>query len=105
VKLGLENIVPYDSTTFADRYRLRGEVPNAVQLLFRPDLVHMLEAVPIGREWTIESAGNWMIFYQTGTILEPEALGDALANAGAWLNLFYGREFFRVPAAMTAAVV
>jgi hypothetical protein len=97
VKLGLENIVPYESTTFSERYRLRGEVPNAVQVLFRPELVRMLEALPTESEMAIESAGDWMIFFQPGKLIEPDGLGEAISQAGELLNAFYGREYFRLP--------
>jgi hypothetical protein len=93
-KLGMANIVPYESTTFAQRYALRGEIPDAIQVLFRPEVVRCLEAVPPGEEWTVESAGEWMIFFQPGKLFEAEELGEEIADAGAWLNLFYGREYY-----------
>jgi hypothetical protein len=83
-----------DRATFSERYVLRGDVPDAVQVLFRPEVVRRLEAVPPGEEWSIESAGEWMIFFRPGTLFEAEELGERIADAGAWLNLFYGREYY-----------
>lgn len=94
VLLGMQNVTPYESTTFTERYRLQGEYPNAVQVVFRPELVRLLEAVPTGKELTIESAGEWILFFAEGKLIEATDLADWIEATGEWLNAFHGRPLF-----------
>jgi hypothetical protein len=92
--LGRQGIVPLASATFAQRYILTGPDREAVKMSLRPEAINLLEQLPKGSEWSIESGDGWLVFYRPATIAHAYTLEPWITSATPLANAFWGHDYF-----------
>jgi len=85
---------------FAQRYVLRGALPEKVRDLFTPGLISFVEGLDAREKWHIEGADDMLIAYRMSKKVAPDKLRDFLDQTSAIASGFFS--FAGSPTTVTA---
>ncbi|HEU5410169.1 MAG TPA: hypothetical protein VFU57_04045 [Candidatus Acidoferrales bacterium] len=86
---------------FAQRYVLRGALPEKVHELFTPGLISFFDALDAREKWHIEGTDDTLVVYRMSKKVAPEKLRDFLDQTSAIASAFFS--FAGAPAAITTS--
>ena len=74
---------------FAQRYVLRGALPEKVRELFTPGLISFVEGLDTRENWHIEGVDDTLVIYRMSKKVAPEKLRDFLDQTSAIASGFF----------------
>ena len=74
---------------FAQRYVLRGALPDKVRDLFTPGLISFVEGLDAREKWHIEGASDTLVVYRMSKKVAPDKLRDFLNQTSAIASGFF----------------
>ena len=74
---------------FAQRYVLRGALPEKVHDLFTPGLISFMEGLDTREKWHIEGADDTLVIYRMSKKVPPDSLRDFLDQTSSIASGFF----------------
>ena len=91
-KKGLLNFGAVDieaGPEFAGRFVVSGKDKGAILSLFTPSLINFLISTELDKQWTLEGAGNWLVFHRGEKRLPTEQWRSFLEGTSQIAGQFY----------------
>jgi len=86
--LGFQAIQLESRPEFGKQYWLRGPDEIAIRALFSAVLIDRFTTLDVGRRWSIEKGGDWLVVFSWGRIVSTGHLPDFFKASEVIADLF-----------------